>query len=231
MILKKLATIGACDVMLLFVVLFTLTARTQASELDFADFSNIILERQVAPVTCSGQTNGSIYTAANGANFTIECGFDRFVSSGAGDGALASPNSATVSNYAQCIEYCASLPGCVDVSWSGSCYPKSVVAWVANFNPNVAGARLTNTTYNQTLICPASNGTNFTMASSNNVYTVVCGLDSKTSNLKTVQTLGLDDCITQCDATPGCMYAGWGAATPNGTCYMKSMYTTPVSSK
>ncbi|KAF2152260.1 carbohydrate esterase family 1 protein [Myriangium duriaei CBS 260.36] len=83
-------------------------------------------------VTCPAG-NGTIYTAASGATFLIECGIDHQ----AGD-----MGSTSVSSFAQCIEACANTAGCVDVSLSGAaCYMKKSLG-LAIANSGIKGAKL-----------------------------------------------------------------------------------------
>lgn len=82
-------------------------------------------------------SNGTIYTAANNETFIIECNTDHQ----GGD-----YQQAYGVTFQQCIEDCAALPLCVDVSLSGTaCYMKSSVG--AAVSNGVWGARLlTNST-------------------------------------------------------------------------------------
>jgi len=83
-------------------------------------------------VSCPAN-DGSIYTAANGTQFVVECGIDHQ----AGD-----MGSVSAQSLASCIESCASTVGCVDISYLGAaCYLKSTLG-AALQNSAVWGAKL-----------------------------------------------------------------------------------------
>jgi len=218
--------------MLLLALLIAPFALASSSGLDLSGQAHapFHFKRQIngtiAPTCPDG--NGTTYIS-NGQNFTIECGFDRAAgplnsigSAGASDGVV---------DLQTCIDKCAATAECVDVSYvegGGSCYLKSDVAW-ANYADNIFGARLTAQPYNQTLICPASNGTTFD-TTAGYPYIVECSIDRSTGYITTANTVGLDDCLARCDITPGCIDVSWDPDTPTGTCYLKKAIDNPKTS-
>lgn len=217
MITRQPSAIGFCSASLLLVLLLTLLAQAKASEWDFLDSTHLNIERQSdTPPTCPG-SNGTTYVS-NGQNFTIECGFDRY--STPPNLAAPSPEPTT---FAGCVDYCANLDGCVDVTYEGGyCYAKAFVGW-AVYDDNAQGARLTSDTYNQTIVCPASDGKNFTSAEGN-VYMVQCNTDRAGGYITDTTTVGLDDCINLCDKTTDCVTVSWAYnGAPTAKCYTKAM--------
>ena len=84
--------------------------------------------------TCP-DSNSTIYTDTNGAQYLIECGIDH------AGGDMPSPNGQTAHNLTQCIQQCTARSGCVDVSLSGvACYLKQTVG--ATVYDGVYGAKL-----------------------------------------------------------------------------------------
>ncbi|KAG9976646.1 hypothetical protein KCU86_g23505, partial [Aureobasidium melanogenum] len=81
-------------------------------------------------------SNSTTFTAKSGAVFLIECYMDR-----AGHD-MASVDVPT-NRIAECINKCDSLPGCVDISMSGTaCYMKNVVGDRIVQSKYIRGARL-----------------------------------------------------------------------------------------
>lgn len=88
---------------------------------------------QTQTPTCP-RSNGTRYLTSNGAVFAIECFIDRY-----GD----DMKMIYVSSFQQCMESCATTPGCLDVSLSGSaCYMKKSINPSYNEAYNVLGATL-----------------------------------------------------------------------------------------
>lgn len=86
-------------------------------------------------------SNGTSYTAANGAMFVIECGMDR----AGNDLSMVHINSGQLQ---ACMDICSSTSKCVDVSMSGSaCYMKHDIGAHVVHN-GVSGARLVQNTSN-----------------------------------------------------------------------------------
>ncbi|KAI7353574.1 hypothetical protein KC354_g11458 [Hortaea werneckii] len=82
--------------------------------------------------------NGFIYTTENGQEFIIECFIDR----PGGNLDMVEMTGAGNTWFAQCIETCATYPGCLDVSLSGAaCYLKSTLNPPASAD-GIRGARL-----------------------------------------------------------------------------------------
>ncbi|KAI7332509.1 hypothetical protein KC315_g4633 [Hortaea werneckii] len=82
--------------------------------------------------------NGFIYTAENGQEFVIEC----FIDHPGGNLDMVEMTGAGNTWFAQCIETCATYPGCLDVSLSGAaCYLKSTLNPPTSAD-GIRGARL-----------------------------------------------------------------------------------------
>ncbi|KAL1297904.1 hypothetical protein AAFC00_006419 [Neodothiora populina] len=78
-------------------------------------------------------SDSTTFTASNGAQFLIECGIDH----SGGD-----MSNVVVSDFASCINACATTTGCVDVSLSGQvCYLKSTLGGAVN-SASIWGAKL-----------------------------------------------------------------------------------------
>lgn len=85
--------------------------------------------------TCPG-ANGKYYTVPDGPTFEVQCGVDRH----AGD-----MRRVRAGNFINCMQACASVDGCVDVSYVlGWCYLKSEVGFAVQ-NKAVWGARIVQT--------------------------------------------------------------------------------------
>ncbi|KAI7539437.1 hypothetical protein KC331_g9757 [Hortaea werneckii] len=82
--------------------------------------------------------NGFIYTSENGKEFVIEC----FIDHPGGNLDMVEMTGAGNTWFAQCIETCATHPGCLDVSLSGAaCYLKSTLNPPTSAD-GIRGARL-----------------------------------------------------------------------------------------
>ncbi|RMZ11552.1 hypothetical protein D0864_00969 [Hortaea werneckii] len=82
--------------------------------------------------------NGFIYTTENGQEFVIEC----FIDHPGGNLDMFEMTGAGNTWFAQCIEACATYPGCLDVSLSGAaCYLKSTLNAPTSAD-GIRGARL-----------------------------------------------------------------------------------------
>ncbi|RMY67353.1 hypothetical protein D0863_07849 [Hortaea werneckii] len=82
--------------------------------------------------------NGFIYTTENGQEFIIEC----FIDHPGGNLDMVEMTGAGNTWFAQCIETCATYPGCLDVSFSGAaCYLKSTLNPPTSAD-GIRGARL-----------------------------------------------------------------------------------------
>ncbi|KAI7501394.1 hypothetical protein KC367_g2951 [Hortaea werneckii] len=82
--------------------------------------------------------NGFVYTAENGQEFVIEC----FIDHPGGNLDMVEMTGAGNTWFAQCIETCATYPGCLDVSLSGAaCYLKSTLNPPTSAD-GIRGARL-----------------------------------------------------------------------------------------
>jgi hypothetical protein len=81
--------------------------------------------------TCNAD-NGTIYSTSKG-DFIIECGIDRYgMDYGIANG---------VQTYVDCINTCAAMAECVDISWNGNCYLKNGIGDPVQ-STEVWGARL-----------------------------------------------------------------------------------------
>ncbi|KAI7279174.1 hypothetical protein KC343_g2034 [Hortaea werneckii] len=91
------------------------------------------------PPTCPA-SNATVYTASTGSRFLIECdtehqGGEEFVQ-------VTGQNT-----FQTCIEHCAKIPGCLEVSLSGvACYMKSVLGEAVSANGVLGAKLLPNTT-------------------------------------------------------------------------------------
>ncbi|KAI6815373.1 hypothetical protein KC332_g10896 [Hortaea werneckii] len=82
--------------------------------------------------------NGFVYTTENGQEFVIEC----FIDHPGGNLDMVEMTGAGNTWFAQCIETCATYPGCLDVSLSGAaCYLKSTLNPPTSAD-GIRGARL-----------------------------------------------------------------------------------------
>ncbi|PNS17632.1 WSC domain-containing protein 2 [Sphaceloma murrayae] len=84
--------------------------------------------------SCPYSNNTYYSSTSTGSLFLIECGIDH----AGGDMA-----SKSVGSFQECIEACASLSGCVDISLSGgACYMKKTLGAAVYGNTNLKGAKL-----------------------------------------------------------------------------------------
>ena len=197
-----------------------------------------------ASVTCPA-SNGTTFTAPNGAKFEVECGFDR----AGGDLKMEFYGS-----FEDCIDACASTPSCVDVTFQGNfCWMKNSVKPVRY--TNASGARLitavgsilppvsspaqaspatqmNSASTTQSLVsassvsCPTANGQEY--FSGNSHYTIECGQDRAGGDFSMGYTYTLGDCIAKCAATSGCVDVSWVPGHP-GPCYLKNSIKPIVS--
>lgn len=195
-------------------------------------------------VVCPAADNTTI--VSNGASFLVECGIDR---------AGGDMKSLGVSSFQQCIDACATTPGCVDVSLSGSaCYLKSTLAAAVN-NGGIWGAKLVTTSTSSStsgsasssstssttgsgvtsssVSPPSSSATPVTCPSSDGTtvtsngvsFLVECGIDHAGGDMKSLGVSSFRQCIDACATTPGCV----DVALSGSACYLKSQLGAAVN--
>ena len=171
-------------------------------------------------LTCvNDASDGKVYTAPSGAQFTIACGTDYY----GGDMGLVQTET-----FTQCLDACASATGCVDVAYNGNfCYLKNKIN-EARSDSNVWGAKLVNAPIGPAsdLTCENghSDGKTFT-APSGTQFTIECGVDYYGGDLSSQYAETFDDCVKTCDSTSGCI----DVAYSNKFCYLKNFVTAPRS--
>ncbi|KAF2732927.1 hypothetical protein EJ04DRAFT_565543 [Polyplosphaeria fusca] len=73
--------------------------------------------------------------------------------------------------------------------------------------------------------CPNSNGTSYIDPTTNNNFTLTCGMDFPRGNLAVTQTSTLAGCLEACSATMPCI----GVSYTGENCYLKRKLNSPVS--
>ncbi|KAF2492266.1 hypothetical protein BU16DRAFT_108581 [Lophium mytilinum] len=199
------------------------------------------------PLSCPGD-DGTPYTAADGAIYTIECATDHY----GGNLAMSYQDS-----LEKCIELCESSAGCVDVSFlpgnpSGPCYLKQSVGekqtnsgvWgalkvsgasatpsssslssssvSATSSPTGVSSACPNGVLSSAPSCPSSDGTCY--AVNGDLYSVSCFTGSYGGDLALSWESTFQACLTTCSTTPGCIDVSYPASSDGGNapCYMKS---------
>lgn len=133
--------------------------------------------------SCPG-SNATYYQATTGSIFLIECGVDH----AGGDMAATS-----VSSFQGCIETCAGLKGCVDVSLSGSaCYMKKTLGQAVYGNSGLLGAKL------------ISSGASSSSSSTTSKSTTTSASSSVASSTITAAPSVGSDGITTVNYAPSC---------------------------
>lgn len=98
--------------------------------------------RQEAGLDCPS-ANGTIYAAANGARYEVECGIDHF-----GNDIWWPGNGFITDTLQKCLDECSKWPECKSVSWinqwrpGGPCYIKSGITMPPMYAGHVRGAKL-----------------------------------------------------------------------------------------
>ncbi|TRX89954.1 hypothetical protein FHL15_009226 [Xylaria flabelliformis] len=185
-------------------------------------------------------SNQTIYTAADGDAFVVECGKDF---AGGDLGAL------TANTFAACVEACSNTAGCVALAYSGSaCYLKSRLN-EAVYN-GIWGARLasppaslsstftTSTVFTTSpsptssstavaaVTCPTDDGTTYT-ASTGTRFNVQCGTDHEGGDMPSPNPAYVADfasCLETCAKREGCM----SVALAGNACYLKNSIGAPI---
>lgn len=198
------------------IVLFLLTS----ASLTYATPFNLVADGQVSALTTRQSTlacpagNGTTFTSTSGAAYVVECGIDRL-----GDDLKLIATAA----FADCINACSTISGCVDVSWVSTnnlCYMKNGVSASVTTRPAVFGARLASASLQAAPIsCPAANGQSYTV--NGETFILECSIDHRGGDQSVVYTPTYVACISACAANPACLVVSW--ALNYSYCYMKNI--------
>ncbi|GAB1319992.1 hypothetical protein MFIFM68171_10202 [Madurella fahalii] len=165
-------------------------------------------------LTCvGGASDQSTYTSVSGTVFQILCGIDY------AGGDIAGTDKTT---FAECIDACATTPGCVDVSYAGTaCYMKNKLGeaaerdwvWTAKVvEPGTGGAN-----EDPSLSCEDNKSDGEIFEATVDSFEVTCGKDYAGGDLLGLSTASFEECIEACDARSDCL----NVAYVNGGCYLK----------
>ncbi|GAB1735597.1 hypothetical protein NU219Hw_g4173t1 [Hortaea werneckii] len=194
------------------------TERKKMATYNWVAFAGLLrlIAAQNAALSCPRSDN-TLYTAASGRTYTVECNTDHQ------GGDLASVHA---DSLLACIESCDSTDGCVDVSLSGSaCYMKSVLGRALSA-PGLSGARLNvaspapgATTIAPSPECPESNNTLFrTPNGAEFAIEASAPQDHAAGDIGMVYVRNLGECTVRCSETSGCVDVSLSGAA----CYLKS---------
>lgn len=167
-------------------------------------------------LTCVGKaSHQATYTSVSGAVFQVLCGVDY------AGGDIAAADKAT---FAECIDACATSPGCIDVSYAGTaCYMKDRLGdavereWVWTAKVVVEAGTGGDNNEDSALSCEDSKSDGQVFEATNDNFEITCGKDYAGGDLLGLSTASFEECIQACDERPECV----NVAYVSGGCYLK----------